>query len=377
VEVLSDDELKVVAPVKWHEKIPPNGISLGIADVDFKGPEGIVQFLRDSLQGDFSFYQDQSGLDVAINAVQRFFNNRGVTAEKENIQIIPGTMLGIYAAMKWVSRRDGKVVCLGPIYEPIHRHATDVGNEIAWVPIADQKLDLDQLGKTIDDNTKMIALCNPTNPIGHVFSEIELKAIRDYVVDLDIACFSDELYEPLVFSKKHIPMQTLPGMEDRTISLYGFSKAYGLAGYRSGFMYFGSQVSEEVKGIINSQLVSPSPIASFVCQFALEDPQAQRWVNEFKNLMEHNTRIAARMFQDEGYSCDIPSGCFFIFPNIRVSDEPFVEHLLSSQGIQVVPGSHFGPTGENHIRINCGTSEVRLLEALQRIFTCLASYKSI
>ncbi|MHA2250739.1 MAG: pyridoxal phosphate-dependent aminotransferase [Candidatus Kariarchaeaceae archaeon] len=367
METLSPDQLRKVCPVKWHDEIPVNGISFGVADIDFKGPEGIVEFIRDSLAEGFSFYQDQSGLDVALQSIIGFLADRKIQATKKNIQVIPGTMLGIYTAMKYASRRSGDVVCVSPLYEPIHRHATDTGNEVDWVPIYEKGVDLDVLTEKVNKKTALIAINNPTNPIGHVFSRSDLHAIRDLAVEYDIPCFSDELYEPLVFSKSHIPIASLDGMQDRTIALYGFSKAYGLAGYRSGFLNIGESLSEEIKKIVEAQLVSPSPIASLVCKYALEDSRAQTWVDQFRSLMAKNTKIAAQLFLENGYPCRIPDSCFFVYPNIGRDDEQFATELLKNQGVQVVPGNRFGPTGKNHIRINCATSLERLREGFNRI----------
>ncbi len=361
------DELRRICPVKWHKDVPANGISLGVADVDFQGPDGVIDFIKDNLDESFSFYQDQSGLDLAINSIVSYFDKRGKTTTQKNLQVIPGTILGIYAAMKYASRRDGDILCVGPIYEPIHRHATDNNNRIKWVKIENNHLDPGLLTESVDKTTKMIAICNPTNPIGFVFSSDELKVIRDLCVDYDIICFSDELYEPLNFLQTHTPIISLSGMDERTIALYGFSKAYGLAGYRSGFMYLGDKVSDEIKIIVNAQLVAPSPIASLVCSYALLDKRAQEWVIEFRNLMQKNTLDAANRFSNEGYDCKVPSGCFFVYPDIKVDDEEFSTNLLKNQGVQVVPGSYFGPGGEEHIRVNCATSEERLSEGIDRI----------
>ena len=115
------DELRRICPVKWHKDVPANGISLGVADVDFQGPDGVIDFIKDNLDESFSFYQDQSGLDLAINSIVSYFDKRGKTTTQKNLQVIPGTILGIYAAMKYASRRDGDILCVGPIYEPIIR----------------------------------------------------------------------------------------------------------------------------------------------------------------------------------------------------------------------------------------------------------------
>ncbi len=368
LELLSVKELIETCPVKWHENIPPHGISLGVADVDFKGPDGIIEYIRSNIHEGHNFYQHQGGQPDTIKILQDYFKVRGIEAKSNNLQIIPGTMLGIYAAMKWASRREGKIIMLGPLYEPIHRHATDNNNIIDWVDIHPDGLDIDMLREKVTSDTKMIAINNPCNPIGYIYKREELEIIRDLAIELDLVVFSDELYEPLVFyDKKHITTASIDGLAERTIALYGFSKAYGLAGFRSGFMYLGDKVSEEVKHIVESQLISPSPIASLVTNFALTSQTSKKWVDEFRDHCERVTKKAAQYLNDNNVECVIPNGCFFIYPNIGIDDVKFCEDLLKSEGVQIIPGSVFGPTGKNHLRINCATSEERLMSGLSKM----------
>lgn len=368
LELLSVKELIENCPVKWHENIPQNGISLGVADVDFKGPEGIIEYIRSSIHEGHNFYQHQGGQPDTINILKDYFKVRGIEAKSSNLQIIPGTMLGIYAAMKWASRREGKIIMLGPLYEPIHRHATDNNNIIDWVDIHPDGIDIDMLRQKVTPDTKMIAINNPCNPIGYIYKREELELIRDLAVELDIVVFSDELYEPLVFyDNKHITTASIEGLADRTIALYGFSKAYGLAGFRSGFMYLGDKISQEVKYIIESQLVSPSPIASIVTNFALTSESSKKWVADFRDHCERVTKKAVEFLNSNSIECELPNGCFFIYPNIGVEDVKFCEALLKSEGVQIIPGSLFGPTGKNHLRINCATSEERLMDGLSKM----------
>ncbi|MDH5401747.1 MAG: pyridoxal phosphate-dependent aminotransferase [Candidatus Heimdallarchaeota archaeon] len=367
MNVINLEELKKISPFKWHNKIPPNGISLGVADVDFQGPDGIIDYITQNLKESHCYYQNQSGMPIGIQAAKKYLIGKNIDVNDSNIQIIPGTMIGIYAAMKFISQYNGTISMIGPIYEPIHKHAAQCGNRINWIPIINGTFDEEALKLSISDNTKMISICSPTNPIGHVYNMNQLKVIRDLCVDYNLICFSDELYEPLTYNQENIPIASLDGMTERVISLYGFSKAYGLAGFRSGFMFLGDIITEKIKDIINLQLVSPSPIASIVCDYALNDLRAKEWRRKFKQKMKENTSFAAQLFRKNGINCNIPDSCFFVFPNIETDDIVFSEELLLHKGVQVIPGSSFGPMGQNHLRINCATSTEILEEGLSRI----------
>jgi len=364
---MSVEELRKLCPVKWHSQIPADGISLGVADVDFKGPAGAVQYLKDHLREDFSFYQEQAGLDGAIDAAVEYLQHKSIPTSRKNIQIIEGTMMGIYVSMKWISNFPGDLLVLGPIYEPIHRHATTTGNNLHWTPITKNGLDRDHIKQIMEEHQiKMITMCNPTNPIGYVFDTDELQFIADIAEEYDCYVFADELYEPLWFDKPQKSIASIEGMAERSILLYGFSKAYGLAGYRAGFMYIGPDI-DQVKFITSQQIVSPSPVSSLITEFALTDKRAQQWVQDFREHTRKTTRFAADKFNKLGYSCEVPQGCFFVYPDLGIDDQKFSQQLLEEEGIQVVPGSAFGPMGQRHVRINCATSIARLDEAITRI----------
>ncbi len=377
LNLLSANELRKKCPIKWHDRIPDYGISLGVADIDFSGPEGVVDFIKSNLDESFAYYQDHSGLNGAITKITDYLKNIGIKADKQNIQVTPGTMMGIYAAMKYASRRDGKIVYIGPLYEPIHRHGKDNNNEIDWVGIdyKNSTINEEDIKNTVNNNTKMIAINNPSNPIGYSYTKNTLELIRDLAIDYDLTVFSDELYAPLVFEKNFVAAPSINGIEDRIIALYGFSKAYGLAGYRSGFMYLGDNLAEEVKYIIESQMVSPSPISSLIAEYALGDKRAQKWVSDFRKYMRTTTIFASKYLRDNGIPCHTPDSTFFVFPDLGIDDVKFAEDLLIKKAVQVVPGSYFGPMAAGHVRINCATSVDRLKEGLDRLIELWKEYK--
>jgi len=372
----SEKVLRKICPLKWNDQIPSGGSAMGIADIDFKGPEGLSSFITDHLD-EFDNYQSHEGLPGALKSVRRFLQNKGIPDFGQmDIQVIPGTMLGIYTIMKWASEKEGDVVITNPIYPPIHFHATGEGNVIKWVGTdGDGRMNMDKLSEIVSSSTKLLAINNPNNPNGLVYKEAELKHIRDLAVDYDFTVFSDELYEPLNFQRNHISIGSLEGMQDRTLTLYGLSKAYGLAGYRSGFMSILHPDLIRIKEIVEHLLVSPSPFASLSLEYALDDPRAAEWREAFRNRMRENTSLAWEFFKNAGYECFKPEGNFFVFPKITEDDQKFTGELLKT-GTQVVPGSLFGPEGTGHIRVNVATSKERVELGVKRIIEFAKEFNS-
>lgn len=367
MKALSVKELREICPVKWHDGIPEKGISLGIADVDFHGPVGVLDYIKSHLREEFSFYQQQQGLSGAIDAIKSYFKSFNYSIDEEKIQVIEGTMMGISIAMQWIGEKEGDILMLGPIYEPIHSHATRHKNNLVWSNITKEGIDQDEIEGLIEKNKiKMISICNPTNPIGHVFTREELEFLRDMTVKHDLYLFSDELYAPLVFDKEYIPAPSIQGLEDRTISLYGFSKAYGLAGYRSGFMHVGP-APMELRYLASQYMVSPSPIASIICEYALTHPSSRDWVLELRKHCKETTSWASNYLTNHDIKTDRTDGCFFVFPDIGVNDVDFSQYLFENYAVQTVAGSVFGPSGKEHLRINCATSRSLLYGALSKL----------
>ncbi|OLS24937.1 MAG: putative N-acetyl-LL-diaminopimelate aminotransferase [Candidatus Heimdallarchaeota archaeon LC_3] len=365
LHVLSIENLRKFCHLKWHDDIPDDGIAMGIADIDFKGPDGLVDFITTHLHEDMSFYGPYEGIPSAIEAGNQFLLSKGIPlSESKNLQIIPGTMMGIYLVLEWISRKLGEILMINPIYPPFINHAKQTCNTIKWLDlqIADEwHLNEEKLKENVNENIKLLVFNNPDNEVGIVFKEDEIRLISDLSEDYAFPCFVDELYEPLTFKKSnHISLASLENMQNRCFTLFGFPKAYGFAGWRSGFMHLAHPEFEAIKYIVEQILVAPSPVTSLVMEFALTSPKVFKWKIAFRDQMEHNTELVTRLLTENNIECVRPEGGFFVFPKIELEDYKFKKDLLINQGVEVVTGSEFGPAGKGFIRINCATSEERM-----------------
>jgi aspartate/methionine/tyrosine aminotransferase len=360
--------------LKWHKDIPDNGVGMGIADIDFKGPNGLVSFLLKNLKDDYSSYGPFEGMKSVIEIGKHFLESNSVlNVHPEQIQIIPGTMIGIYAIMEWISRKPGKVTIINPIYPPIYRHASQTGNKIDWVDLNinnNWRLDHESLKGKVGRHTKLIVFNNPNNPTGTVYKKDDLQLIADLAQEFKIPCFVDELYYPLIFNENFIHFGSL-GLEEGFISLHGFSKSYGFAGWRSGFMHISHPEFKEIKYIIEQLIVSPSPVTSLTMAYALTSSIVKSWQKSFQARIFENVKRAVDLFTQGGIECVVPEGGFFVFPKINVDDGKFKEYLLKKFGIEVVAGSEFGPAGKRFIRVNCATSQERVELGINKIIEAL------
>jgi aspartate aminotransferase len=376
--IYSEELLRKFCPLKWHTQIPEKGSALGIADIDFAGPSGIADFIKKRLTDDFSFYYHRDGAPSGIDASISYLTQLGlINVNKDTIQITPGTMMGIYSVAKYMSSIPGQALVSNPIYPPSHYHTSGEGNDVVWIGIDENgRFDLNEFQETCNSNIKMLVINNPNNPTGQVYTKSELNIIADLAVDNDFVVFSDELYEPLVFNNNFTPVASLDKLYGRTVSIYGLSKAYGLAGFRSGLLHINLDEHEKIKEIVEHLLVAPSPITSMVLEFGLTSPSSLQWKKDFREAMNETTSFASKYLSDAGISTNKPDGGFFVFPDLLLKDDKrFCQELLQNQGVEVVEGVKFGPSGIGHVRINCATSLERLQLGLDRIISYLKNYK--
>ena len=229
------------------------------------------------------------------------------------------------------------------------------------------------LEEKITDKTKMIWMCNPCNPTGHVFSKQDLENIAEVAKRHDLIIFADEIYEKLIYdAAKHVSIGSLPGMEDRTITVNGFSKAYAMTGWRIGYIAAEKKLSATLRKLHYYAALCPNAISQKAAVAALTGPQdcVQEMLREYdrrRKLMVDELNLI------ESLRYMVPKGAFYVFPDFSAfekSDEALALRLLKEAGVVTVPGSGFGPSGEGHLRISYSISYEQVKEGMKRIRTC-------
>ncbi|MEE9594495.1 MAG: aminotransferase class I/II-fold pyridoxal phosphate-dependent enzyme, partial [Candidatus Hydrothermarchaeales archaeon] len=221
----------------------------------------------------------------------------------------------------------------------------------------------------ITDKTKAVILNSPNNPTGAVLDREELKGIADLCVDHDLVAISDEIYEKIIYGGEHVSIASLPGMQERTITINGFSKAYSMTGWRLGYA---AGPQEIIQAMNRVQAHSVSCATSFVQKagvVALTDSQdiVSKMVKEFRDRRD---ALMGMLREMEGVSCVEPKGAFYVFPNFAHYGEDSFEladFLLEEAGVAVIPGAAFGERGEGYQRLSYATSMENINRAMERI----------
>jgi aminotransferase len=239
------------------------------------------------------------------------------------------------------------------------------------------KFDAEILKEIITPRTKLIYLCNPHNPAGRVMTKTELKAVADIAVDKKIYVMVDELWEDIVFDgKQHVSIASLnPEISDLTLSSWGFSKAFGVAGLQIGYM---TTTNKEMMKAMQTHATGiqrgSSTLACAAAEVMLSD-EMDYWR---KGMMTHLHKMrdicANRLNAILGVEFPVLEGTYVPFPrfDLGLGSDDLRDYLLKEAKVAISSGHGYGIEGEGHLRINIATSESIMNTAMDRIEAALS-----
>jgi len=233
----------------------------------------------------------------------------------------------------------------------------------------DFSLAVDELASLITDRTKVIILNSPQNPTGGVLSQQDINDIADAIGDRNILVLSDEIYSRLLFEGEHFSIMSVPGFKDRTILLDGFSKTYAMTGWRMGYGVMRSDLATHVTRLMTN---SNSCTASFTQIAGIEAIRGdQSSVDRMRDEFQRRRDVfVAGLNRIKGFSCRLPKGAFYVFPNIMKTgwtSKMLADALLEQAGVACLSGTAFGEFGEGYLRFSVANS----LENLQKALTSI------
>lgn len=348
-------------------------ISLGVGEPDFSTPWAIRKAAIETLERRQIVYGPNRGLDRLLTAIsENLMKKQGLSYNKDKeIIVTVGGSEAIDISLRSIIDPGDEVlvvepcfVCYAPLVELIGGVAVPVPTRLE----NNFKLTVDDLKEKITDRTKLLILPFPNNPTGAIMTKEDLEPIAELLRDTDIMVLSDEIYSELTYGRKHFSIAQLEGMQERTILVNGFSKAYAMTGWRLGYVAAPAPiVSQIVK--IHQYAIMCSP---FVSQNAAVEAlnSCDNDVKKMTSEYDKRRRFLVSEFNRLGLTCFNPEGAFYVFPCIKstgLTSEQFCERLLYERKVAAVPGSAFGGSGEGYIRISYAYSLKHLKEAIVRI----------
>ena len=365
---------------KWHTH-PPDVIPLWIADPDFPVAMEIKKALLNCIHDEDLFY----GFNEPTMAVmaEKVTRRNSLDASGEDILITQGVIPAMWLAVNHACKTGDEEITTDPMYFHFYSAQEVTGTiPIRWNLNMEDGYNFDEevLKELVTAKTKLIFVCNPHNPTGRVMTEKELKAIADIAVDSEITVMSDELWEDIIFDgRKHISLASLsPEIERLTMTTWGFSKTFGVAGIRMGYscatdegmMANLKRISADITRTTNNMAKAAAPV--------MLDHRLDWWRRDIITHLEKIREICYKRLDElPGVTYPKLEGTYLMFPKFDydiVSDE-LQKYMLEVGKIAFTSGSEFGAQGEGHLRLCMATSEAVINEAFDRLEGALSNLR--
>ena len=357
-------------------------ISLGVGEPDFVTPWHIREAAIYSLEKGLTMYTANQGIIELREAIAEHLQTHyGLTYDPATqILITVGVSEGLDLALRTVINPGDEVIMPDPSYVAYPACTVLSGGIPVRVPVTEKndfKLLVEDIEKKISKNTKAILFGYPANPTGAFMSKEELTQIAELAKQYNLLVLSDEVYERLTYDDEHTCFASLPGMQEHTILLNGFSKAFAMTGWRLGYIAASAEITEAMTRVHQYTMLCAPIAAQYAALEALkrENDEVTRMVKEYNQ----RRRFMVDGFRDIGLSCFEPKGAFYTFPSIRItgmSSEEFAEKLLMEEKVAVVHGNAFGQYGEGHVRCCYATSLQDIEKALERMGRFVKKYRT-
>jgi len=348
-------------------------VHLEIGEPDFDTPANIVEAAVDALHKGWTHYGPSAGLpDLRQTIAEEVSRTRAVECKSDEVVVVPGGKPIIFFSILSLVDGGDEVIYPNPgfpIYESMINY---IGGRAVPIRLREERdfgLDLKELASLITDRTKLIIINSPQNPTGGVLGKRDIHDIADAIGDRNIMVLSDEIYSRLIFDGQHYSIMSVPGFKDRTILLDGFSKTYAMTGWRMGYGVMRSDLAAHVTRLMTN---SNSCTASFSQVAGIEALRGdQSSVDKMRGeFQRRRDTFVAGLNQIKGFSCRMPKGAFYVFPNIQKTgwkSKKIADALLEEAGVACLSGTAFGDFGEGYLRFSVANSLENLNKALERI----------
>lgn len=351
----------------------PDVINLSIGDPDLPTPSPILEAMYSDCLSGHTKYTASKGDPDLISALQRFYSeDHGLTLGAENLLITPAACAGMYEVMQAVLDEGDEVLIFDPYFSPYSEQVAMAGGKAVFVPcLAAEGFQPSarRAASYITPRTKAMILNSPNNPTGVRYGQAALEALAQLAQERDLLVVADDIYTDFCYDGPFLPIMTLPGMQERTVTLGSLSKNFLMTGFRIGWIAGPAEVVRAVHQISENIIyASPAP-SQRAAIYALENRASLRPL--IAPVFEERMAYTLGRIEALPYMTPCPcQGGFYLFPGIGPTGLSSVEAcrvFLDEAHVLMLPGSVFGAAGEGHMRIAC-TRDVRILgEAFDRL----------
>lgn len=349
---------------KMFEIADENAINLGIGEPDFNIPENVKIAIKEALDDGFTHYTSNKGfLELREEISKKLKNDNQVKIDPESIIVTVGASEALYICSQGLFEKGDEVLIPDPGFLS-YKACVDLAESKA-IPVElrmdnGYELEIENIKEKINSKTKAFILNSPSNPTGAVMDKKNIKTIADLATDHDFMIISDEIYEKIIYEKKHYSPAEFC---ENVIVINGFSKTYAMTGLRVAYLAGENNIIEELLKVHQYNTACASSISQAAAYEALKGPQ--KYVNDMVKEFKRRRNLIAKNLQDLGLKTNKLEGAFYAFPHVE-NPTKYVKKALDV-GVITVPGNGFGKCGEKNIRLSYANSYEKIEEAMERL----------
>ena len=369
----TETAFEVLAKARALEAQGREIIHLEIGEPDFDTPSNIIEAAGTALMEGQTHYCPSAGIPELRQAIaEHIAETRGVDVVPEQVVVTPGGKPVMFFAILALVEEGDEVLYPNPgfpIYESMIKFVGAKPVPLVLEEDRGFRFDVSQLRKKVSPRTKMIIINSPQNPTGGVLTREDLEEIAAVATEHDLMVLSDEIYDRILYEGEHVSFLSMPGVQDRTILLNGFSKTYAMTGWRLGYGVMPEGLAEHITRLMTNSNSCTATFTQWAGVEALRGPQdaSAKMVEEFKRRRDV---IVPGLNAIDGIRCAMPKGAFYVFPNIEgtgMSERELADYLMEEAGVAVLAGTSFGEYGRGFIRMSYANSIENIQKALANV----------
>lgn len=347
-------------------------INMGQGKPVFKTPLPVINAAKKALDEGHTKYTLSRGiieLRESLSKKMREYNK--IDATPEEMLVTVGVSEGISISLLTYAERGDKVIIPTPSHPFFRIMAGFVGADVVEVPCVegDFSLDMKAIEEAIDDKTKALLINTPNNPTGKIYDGKQLKKLQNLAVNEDFLVISDEIYDYIVFEKKHESIAKYG--KENILTLSGFSKAYSMTGWRIGYMHSTVDIINNILPIHNSLVVSAPDFIQVAALKAVEDITSMNFVKATTEEYRKRRDFVVKRLNEIGLPSNLPEGAYYAFSDVstyKMDSLGFAKFLLKVAKVLCVPGISFGKNWDGYVRFSfADVPPNELAEAMDRI----------
>ena len=348
--------------------------NLASGNPDMIMPASVREAMRDHVTEGYARYTDYYGFKELRDGIGRMLERDwSLSIDSEDALIVTcGVQEGLYIVMRSILKPGDEVIIPSPHYGTYYQNTLVCGAKPVLVPLEESVgfvPDFERLNAAVTSKSRAIVFCNPSNPLGVVWSHETLKSLADFAHTHDLFVLVDEIYRDYTFSGNPLSIGSLPGMAQRTFTFGGFSKSHLMMGLRIGFVAGPPALMRAIKKLHYCVVLCPSVTSQIAALAALNCTEA-----ELAPIRRHFAAQLDRLYRSvkalPGISCVAPGGGFYVFPNFsRYGSDAmvFAIRLIEEAGVVTLPGTEFGELGQGYLRLSVCATEAEVSEGIRRL----------